>query len=151
MPNSYIALKFDGKWARGKVLPCQPKPRSKFKDWVNIHLEGSETACSVNWMNVRDWRVDSEPERVILCADLKESDQIIIDAKNKELKALNDNQVYEEVEFEGQPTISSRWVFTEKTVDGEFGVKARLVARGFEESKEDLRTDSPTCSKQGLR
>ena len=151
MPNSYIALKFDGKWTRGKVLTQQPKNTSKYKHWINIHLEGSSSACSVNWINVDEWRIDKEPERVILFANLQESDQIVIEAKNRELKSLRDNEVYEEVNFENQSVISSRWVFTEKTTKDESGIKARLVARGFEESKHELRTDSPTCSKQGLR
>ena len=43
-----------------------------------------------------------------------------------------------------------RWVVTPKFIDGKPSVKARLVARGFEETQ-DFRTDSPTCSKEGLR
>jgi len=37
-----------------------------------------------------------------------------------------------------------------KVIDGKHSVKARLVARGFEEIQ-NFRTDSPTCSKEGLR
>ena len=44
-------------------------------------------------------------------------------------------------------TISTRWVCTEK--DG--NVKARLVARGFEDEELKERVDSPTCSKSNLR
>ena len=49
----------------------------------------------------------------------------------------------------GQTTVSLRWVTTEKMKNTIPHVKARLVARGFEE---DLlnRTDSPTCSKDSL-
>ena len=35
--------------------------------------------------------------------------------------------------------------------DGSKRVKARLVARGFEERLADNKIDSPTCSRQGLR
>ena len=38
----------------------------------------------------------------------------------------------------------------EKTVNGVPTVKARLVARGFEETS-DIRRDSPTCSKNSFR
>ena len=31
-PNSYVVLKFAGKWSRGKVLSSQPNVSSKFKD-----------------------------------------------------------------------------------------------------------------------
>ena len=45
--------------------------------------------------------------------------------------------------FDGQATVSCKWVFTEKFVNEITVVKARLVARGFEEDSSDLRTDSP--------
>ena len=46
----------------------------------------------------------------------------------------------------------SRWVITEKYKEGEKFVKARLVARGFEEDQiNDIRKDSPTCGKDSLR
>ena len=35
--------------------------------------------------------------------------------------------------------------------DGAFVIKARLVARGFEEDTDSLRKDSPTCSKEAVR
>ena len=62
--------------------------------------------------------------------------------------------MFDEVRFTDQPTISCRWVFTEKRKeDGTKLVKARLVARGFEENSEELniRTDFPTCSRHSLK
>ena len=48
--------------------------------------------------------------------------------------------------------MSSRWVISEKLCNGSKITKARLVARGFEkEGLNTLKTDSPTCSKKGLR
>ena len=38
-----------------------------------------------------------------------------------------------------------------KLVEGEKKIKARLVARGFEEDSSSFRTDSPTCSRTALR
>ena len=50
----------------------------------------------------------------------------------------------------GQECISLRWVLKEKLIDNKKITKARLVARGFQE-EQDYRTDSPTCSREGLR
>ena len=44
-----------------------------------------------------------------------------------------------------------RWVVTEKIKEGRRQVKARLVARGFEEDTLKLRKNSPTCHKEGMR
>ena len=89
-PNSYVALKFAGKWLTGKVLSSQPNVSSKFKDWVNIHLEGEKDPCSVFWMNEEEWEYDVEPEGLLLSAGFKESGQSIIEAKNIEFKSLVD-------------------------------------------------------------
>ena len=67
------------------------------------------------------------------------------------MQNLQDNDVYEWVDDNGQNAVSSRRVLTEKDlVDGKSIVKARLVAHGFEESLVE-RIDSPTCSKHSLR
>lgn len=74
----------------------------------------------------------------------------IMQAKEKELNAWKSNNVYEECEEVSKTPITLRWILTEKRVDGNRVVKARLVARGFEENF-DERCDSPTCSKEYLR
>ena len=58
--------------------------------------------------------------------------------------------MFDIVPFENQNTISSRWVITHKVKDGNRIVKARLVARGFEEDSSKLQKDSPTCCKESL-
>ena len=77
--------------------------------------------------------------------------QEIVDAKEKELKNMTENDVFQRVPFYGQATISCKWVFTEKFVNEKKVVKACLVARGFEEDSSELHTDSPTSSKQSMR
>ena len=47
--------------------------------------------------------------------------------------------------------ISTRWVITEKEKGGQRICKARLVARGFEEEGDNLKTDSPTCASEGMK
>ena len=72
-------------------------------------------------------------------------------AKEQELEKLKHYDVYDWVIDEGQTTVSSRWITTSKvSEDGQEKVKARLVARGFEEEFEK-RKDSPTISREGLR
>ena len=72
-------------------------------------------------------------------------------AKLEELEKWQEFETYVEVPDTGQERISCRWVCTEKVKAGNLITKARLVARGFEEDKSQLRTDSPTCSKDSLR
>ncbi|KAK4322794.1 hypothetical protein Pmani_006461 [Petrolisthes manimaculis] len=64
-------------------------------------------------------------------------DKDVLAAKQAELENWKKFKVFEEVSDRGQPSMSVRWVCTEKDVDGETKVKARLVARGFEESHHD--------------
>ena len=58
---------------------------------------------------------------------------------------------FKEVDDRGQqPRVSCRWVYTEKEKGGKVTLKARMVARGFEEHNPQIRTDSPTCSKASI-
>ena len=73
------------------------------------------------------------------------------EAKMTEVSNLLDYYVFEEVKDEGQETIGSRWLFTEKEkYDGQKqACKARLVAKGFQESLKP-QLDSPTASKESF-
>ena len=75
----------------------------------------------------------------------------IKEAKDLELKNFKDFEVYEEIHEQdcdpNIPIISSRWIINKKD-DGR--IKARLVARGFEESQY-LQTDAPTADKTSQR
>ena len=87
---------------------------------------------------------------MLLVTDQEQMSQEIVGAKDKEIKNMIENDAFERVPFYGQATVSRRWVFTKKFVNEKKVVKARLVARGFEEDASDLHTDSPTCSKQSM-
>ena len=91
------------------------------------------------------------PETVLFLSKKDELSQEVVDAKEKELEKLKENKVYSVVPYTGQKLISSKWHITEKYKEGERVVKARLVARGFEEDNKNLRTDSPTCSREAMR
>ena len=76
----------------------------------------------------------------------RHQDEDCIQAKEEELKKLRDFQVYEEVQNFGQRPISTRWILWKKGAT----TRARLVARGFEESL-DSYVDSPTIGKCVVR
>jgi len=72
-------------------------------------------------------------------------------AKESEMNNWRINEVYDKVENMGHEVISVRCVVTEKMNNWNNLIKARLVARGFEEDTGSLRKDSPTCSKESVR
>merc|ERR1711921_53755 len=76
----------------------------------------------------------------------------IIEAKNKEIENLRTYETFEEVEDEGQVTIGSRWIVTEKQKhDGpKKDYKARLVAKSFQEIDQP-QSDSPTAAKESFK
>ncbi len=79
-------------------------------------------------------------------------DDLFMSAKNTELSTWKRNNVFEEVKDDGQKCISTRWVCTLKEATAGVVPKARLVARGFEETNtQDLPKDSPTCSSKSLK
>ena len=83
----------------------------------------------------------------IFTVDTKEN---TLKAKINEIESWRKHKVFDEVQDEGQNYVSVRWVLTPKIIEGEMRMKARLVARGFEETTE-FRTDSPTCLRESIR
>ena len=87
-----------------------------------------------------------ESTYVTLVPDNLKKSQQCTTAKLEEIQKLQNFDAYEVVPDDGQERISTRWVLTMKNDK----VKARLVARGFEEMSE-VQSDSPTISKCGMR
>ena len=150
--KSYIEYSLrDGSKGKATILSKQPKRGGSNSDWLNVHVDGQDKPSSVNWKHVLQWKMLPAPEKVVLLTASDELTQEVLDAKAKELKNLVDNDVYEAVPDRGQRRVSTKWVMTEKFKENIRLVKARLVARGFEENLKNTRTDSPTCSRQALR
>ena len=144
----------DGTTAKAHVLSAQPKQtqKAKWKDWVNVQVVGQEEPIAVDWRKVIWWREVCNTEQVLTLTSIEECQSDIIEAKEREISNLVENDVFECVEDQGQKAVSCRWIFTEKKKpDGNIILKARLVARGFEERLVDKKVDSPTCSRQSLR
>ena len=79
------------------------------------------------------------------------SDFDITNAKLDELNKWKTHKVYDAVDNYNEKFIDLRWVFREKYINGELNVKARLVAKEFQEYKFGILSDSPTCSKDSMR
>ena len=153
-PNRNTRVEYDvgNNSVQAKVLSVQPKRSGTNGNWVNVHVDGDEKPSSVNWDKVLRWKeIEEAGEEVLFLNRDDELSQEIVDAKAKEVVNLIDNSVFEEVKDVGQSCVSCKWVITSKGTGIDKIVKARLVARGFEERMNDARTDSPTCSRQSLR
>ena len=132
-----------------KILSRAGKATGKYKDCYNYHNEGNGQESWIDFSkDVSKIREMQENEEVMITI----SDEKTMEAKQKEIESWIDNEVFEEVEWEGQPMISVRWIVTEKIKKEGKIIKARLVARGFEEElEENITAESPTCSKEALR
>ena len=89
---------------------------------------------------------DTEEVNMVLIPREEQQNEECRKAKLIELKKLEDFQSFKVVEDKGQFRISCRWVLWKKEEE----IRARLVARGFEEDSE-VPSDSPTVDKANLR
>ncbi|GAB1599998.1 hypothetical protein Ahia01_000277300 [Argonauta hians] len=142
-------------WKKGKIMNTQPKLSGNYGHWRNVEPAAeNESPLCVNWDEVDQWREvtegDHEEHVVFLTAEQEQANDVI-NAKERELENMKAHEVYECVPNIGQKCISTRWVITEKVKDNKKVMKARLVARGYEENSHSLKTDSPTCSREGMR
>ena len=150
--NTFVKFKLeDSDWQQGKVLSMQPKQSGQYRNWINVHVQGEDDPICVNWDDVELWSELPYPEEAIFLTKDEELAQEIVDAKGIEMDELSSNEVFKVVPFVNQRTISSRWVITERFKKGKRKLRARLVARGFEEDSSKYRKDSPTCCKESLR
>ena len=123
------------------------KSKGKNKFWLNVKNKDGSLE-SLNFEELSEWRPSDEE---VLINTSHESEEIT-GAKLDELQSWKRNNVYCEVDDKGQQCISVRWVITKKMKDGNSVVKARLVARGYEEESLNwVKKDSPTCCKESLR
>lgn len=146
------------KWNDATILSRAGKCTGKNKMWYNLQDKETDEQKSVNLDSVVWEKVDNETseEGQVNISELRyqqekpkqdcDSDSEVLEAKQSELQKLCQFNTYEEVEDHGQKTISTRWILSEK--DGK--VRARLVARGFEE-RLFIPSDSPTVGKGALR
>ena len=135
------------------------KSHGKYKHlWNTTRQDGSNHV--VDFSQVYRWNYkdatsndthETEQENLSNTALLITKQTTEINAKMVELEQWKTMGVYNEIEDRGQNCISLRWVLKDKIDNkGNTFCKARLCVRGFEE-EQDFRTDSPTCSREGIR
>ena len=152
--NDRITFKLheDSEWCDGIVLSPAGKQTGNNRFCVNVQTDEDASPLCVDLKKVHSWQtaVEVEHSNVTLIPLNHHSNEQCQEAKLKELKAFEDFGVYENTKDTGQYKISTKWVLTEKLIDGKMGVKARLVARGFEDNS-PVESDSPTCTQDSFR
>ena len=136
-----------GEYISGKIMYRAGKATGANRDFYNIERDDDGWQGCINMNNLRDLSVvPDEAEMIIL---LNNGDVFL--AKEREYQNWLENGVFEEVPDNNQKAMSVRWIITEKIINGKRIIKARLVARGFEEDTSNLRKESPTCSREAIR
>ena len=153
-------LSGDDNWTTSKVVSRSGKCTGKYaNEWNMENNKGEKEVIDfdgdVEWREALEENADKiisdeNPETEIAETFHVETEQETLNAKYKELESWKKNEVYEEVEDKGQYCVSVRWVVTPKIIEGKLQTKARLCARGFEETT-SFRTDSPTCKTESVR
>jgi hypothetical protein len=142
----------------GIVTTRAGKARGVNRHWWNT-TRPNGTSHAVDFNAVHEWEIipqdnlDQEQgqETLVNATLLTINKSRELDAKKIELEQWKTMDVYQEVDDIGQDCMSLRWVMKEKINDnGNKTMKARLCVRGFEEEL-TFRTDSPTCSREGIR
>ena len=137
-----------GEIISGQVLSRAGKATGKYKDWYNIKKDCDGSQDCLDFQNdLSEWQIVDDHTEMLVFFNSEE----ISSAKDRELENWKNNCVFSEVDNNGQDVISVRWVVTEKYKGGKSIIKARLVARGFEEESSNLDKNSPTCSKEAVR
>ena len=157
LPKAFTTIEYrhDGEdWIQGDVISAAGKKTTANWHFMNIKHQHEEEAQCVSLKGV-EWKEhppdkSEEDVKEIYFGSTTDSSRFL-EAKQAEIEKWKEFKTYVEVPDTGQPRISTKWVCTEKMKGGQRVTKARLVARGFEEDKSQLRTDSPTCSKESLR
>ena len=139
-----------------KIISRAGKATGSNKYYLNVVKDGDRPFCLDFENKVSSWEVATNEcenqEESTEAFLLSTSDPCFDKAKQKELSSWDNNKVFTVVPDVGQSRISTRWICGEKVVQGCKEIKARLVAKGFQDdSTGAIRTDSPTCSKEGFR
>src|SRR5215469_9827209 len=131
-----------------KILSRAGKTSSKtYNECYNV---SDTNGNRIRWINMKEYDIiDDETEAEVFLTKIEQDK--VKEAKRKEIKNWTEKEVFEETPDKGQKAISTRWILKNKMINGEEEIKARLVARGFEEKEMKNQTDAPTCSPETLK
>ena len=150
-------------WKTGVLVKRAGKVRGKYQNYWNIQnpetghisVENAEEFTDLEReLKEKTADVDTNNENLTFAVNLprwRHREPACVKAKMEELEKFDENDVYEEVEDEGQKRIGTNWVIQEKVVEGTLKTKARLTARGDQEDDTEIRTDSPTVRKGNIK
>ena len=133
----------DGEWLRATVSD-RSKVSGSFYNYFNIRGEDGLDR-NVDLERLKYKQVCEEVNMVLIPRE-RHQDEDCKNAKQVELKKLEDFEAFKVVEDSGQFRISCKWILWVKGDE----VRARLCARGFEET-DDIPSDSPTVDKPNIR
>jgi hypothetical protein len=152
-------------WQEATISSRAGKATGVNRNWWNT-TQPDGTSHAVNLDEVYEWNINDtditqdgpdlqnnpDTQESLVCDNLLATNKSReLEAKLAELDQWKSMGVYEEIEDNGQECLSLRWVVKDKLSDEGVQVcKARLCVRGFEEET-NFRTDSPTCSREGIR
>lgn len=133
-------------WIDAEIISRAGKITGKHKNWFNIrNNDGSQQSINLEEIDCRK-KASVEEVNSVLIPKGEQNSEECINAKHIELDKLKNFNTYQEVDDVGQFRISTTWVICRK----DSGVRARLVARGFEDI-DSYRKDSPTLARSSLR
>ena len=156
--NIRYRLKGSDSWIETTIQSRGGKAKGKNWAYLNIQDQGEDFVKGLDFnTDVAEWEPIENRDNDLSNGDTNVAESYqnnssgdIELAKDVELQNWKSFGVYEEIPDDGQISMSTRWVITNKIVGDKKVVKARLVARGFEEIQE-FRADSPTANKETVR
>ena len=134
---------------RGETITATVLSREKasgsYYNYFNVRgYDGLER--NVDLERVKFRKINEEECNMVLIPRSEHKNEACIVAKETELDKLKSFDSYSVVDDIGQYRISTTWVLWNKGAE----VRARLVARGFEE-QEEVASDSPTLEKCNMK
>ena len=132
-----------------RIVSRGGKKGGKNANWFNVYSPSDQNSkiFSINWDVIKRWK--SIPEEILI--SVNKNDYETSEAKLAEIQKWSEFNVYNEVENIGQNFITVQWVVTQKYEEEKRIIKARLVARGFQEDSSGIRKDSPTTTRESTR